>query len=110
MDIVEQWIMALRSGQYKQGKHRLRNDRDEFCCLGVLADISNCAEWVSHEVRGPMCQFDNESTALESTWPGDLIEKVTGMDKKFLYSLMGENDSGRTFEEIADFIKAERDR
>ena len=32
------WIAALRSGEYKQGKHQLR-DGDSFCCLGVLCNI-----------------------------------------------------------------------
>ena len=32
------WIAALRSGEYKQGKHQLR-DGDRFCCLGVLCNI-----------------------------------------------------------------------
>ena len=39
------WLEALRSGRYKQGKFRLRNNRDEFCCLGVLCDISGEGEW-----------------------------------------------------------------
>lgn len=37
----EQWINALRSGEYKQGKKMLHNvEENTFCCLGVLCKIS----------------------------------------------------------------------
>ena len=34
-----EWLEALRSGKYKQGRRFLRNN-GEFCCLGVLCDIN----------------------------------------------------------------------
>ncbi len=34
----QQWVDALRSGLYKQGKGRLC-EQDRYCCLGVLASI-----------------------------------------------------------------------
>lgn len=37
-DIKDKWVAALRSGEYEQGKGRLR-EGDKFCCLGVLCDI-----------------------------------------------------------------------
>lgn len=37
--LVRQWVDALRSGKYKQGRSALRNVDNEFCCLGVLCDI-----------------------------------------------------------------------
>lgn len=39
-ELVKKWVEALRSGKYKQGRKALRNKNDEFCCLGVLCDIS----------------------------------------------------------------------
>lgn len=33
-----EWLVRLRSGLYRQCRHRLRED-DGFCALGVLADI-----------------------------------------------------------------------
>jgi hypothetical protein len=43
-DIKAKWVAALRSGEYKQGRGRLKfrregSDEAEFCCLGVLCDI-----------------------------------------------------------------------
>lgn len=39
---IEAWLVALRSGDYKQGKGRLRIG-DEFCCLGVACDLAEKA-------------------------------------------------------------------
>ena len=36
------WLAALRSGEYKQGRKALHDDRDKssnFCCLGVACDL-----------------------------------------------------------------------
>ena len=40
-EIKELWLSALKSGQYKHGKGRLRIDDTEVkhCCLGVLCEI-----------------------------------------------------------------------
>ena len=45
--ILRAWILALRSGRYKQGHHKLRvtaplkggESEDRFCVLGVLCDL-----------------------------------------------------------------------
>jgi|LakMenEpi03Aug12_release.lakeMendotaPanAssembly.Ray.scaffolds.fasta_scaffold845043_2 hypothetical protein len=36
--IKQQWIEALRSGEYSQAQEELRVG-DSFCCLGVLCDL-----------------------------------------------------------------------
>lgn len=38
-EIKKRWTDALRSGNYKQTKGRLR-DRQGYCCLGVLCEIA----------------------------------------------------------------------
>lgn len=43
-----QWIAALESGQYQQGKRVLRTSDDTYCCLGVLCDLAvkaDLAKW-----------------------------------------------------------------
>lgn len=40
-EIKAQWVAALRSGKYKQGKNVLHNvDAGTYCCLGVLCDLA----------------------------------------------------------------------
>lgn len=52
-EIKQQWIAALRSGEYKQGKRVLHNvDENTYCCLGVLCDLAvkaGAVEVKSHE-------------------------------------------------------------
>ena len=36
---AREWVAALRSGKYKQGKGALSTE-DRFCCLGVACEIS----------------------------------------------------------------------
>ena len=36
--VKQQWIAALRSGEYKQGRWALRTDSG-YCCFGVLCDL-----------------------------------------------------------------------
>jgi hypothetical protein len=38
-EIKKLWVEALRSGDYKQGRSRLRDENNRFCCLGVLCNI-----------------------------------------------------------------------
>jgi hypothetical protein len=39
--LKRKWLIALRSGRYKQGRDQLKRGR-KFCCLGVLADVAGC--------------------------------------------------------------------
>jgi hypothetical protein len=52
-EIKEQWVAALRSGEYQQGSGKLNKD-SMFCCLGVLCDIASkqtdqkITKWIFH--------------------------------------------------------------
>ena len=37
--IKKQWVNALRSGKYSRGVGQLRDEEDNFCCLGVLCNL-----------------------------------------------------------------------
>lgn len=45
IELLNKWVVALRSGTYKQGRGRLRNANGEYCCLGVLCEISPDVTW-----------------------------------------------------------------
>lgn len=43
-EIKTKWLNALKSGQYLQGRAKLKYDNDGIiyhCCLGVLAEVCN---------------------------------------------------------------------
>lgn len=41
-DLQRQWLAALRSKNYKQGRGVLKDSYDQYCCLGVLAELAGC--------------------------------------------------------------------
>lgn len=100
---IQQWLDALRSGKYKQGRDCLRSTDDEFCCLGVACDLLAPNAW---ELR--------DYTYMESEWrhldgnvhhlPLDLVNRF-GFSVHFCYALEFRNDEGKTFAEIADYIE-----
>ncbi|MES2366991.1 MAG: hypothetical protein V4563_14040 [Pseudomonadota bacterium] len=89
--LAKQWVAALRSGKYKQGKGKLRRG-DEFCCLGVLCDLVAHDEWVGETFR-----------QYAGTLPGSISEQVSVAHLR----LATMNDFGKSFSEIADVIEAE---
>jgi hypothetical protein len=118
-EIKEKLITALLSGNYKQGRHTLRTQQDEFCCLGVLCDVIKDdikGEWNlakslttlvdrhsftvgdSHRENYPpwraveFCSENKEETAVLA------LESAFGQ-------LADRNDRGETFEQIAEYIK-----
>jgi hypothetical protein len=123
------WVAALRSGEYKQGRNRLRNEDDTFCCLGVACDLAIKAGLENLQWGGPNTAdpggwvrsyrieiLDDLGMRFGGTmylptlvrdWlglqhqAGEFEELETGTVK----SLAALNDKGYTFEEIADLIE-----
>lgn len=115
-DIAEQWAQALESGEYKQGLHYLhlgRNGEHRFCCLGVLCELALKAgvrmrtrkvfktEHVT-EYNGETCYIPD----VVQVWAG--IKTCTGMYNN-TSCLVGHNDTGTPFPEIAKIILAHTD-
>jgi hypothetical protein len=109
-EIKAQWIAALSSGKYKQTASILHNKLG-FCCLGVLCDIKD-SNWTK-QLHSPNFYYGNtfELSVLPPTvqeWSG-IYNKTGGIDlvnrdddQETLASL---NDSGFTFDQIADVIQ-----
>lgn len=98
-ELKQQWIAALRSGVYEQGRGQLRTDGCKFCCLGVLATVMN--EPLTED--GRTTQKDQESRGGGyDVFTSILGKEVVGK----LYKMndgLGEN--GNSFAEIADYIE-----
>jgi hypothetical protein len=92
------WLAALRSGKYHQGRHQLRNcvNPPRFCCLGVLADVINPGVWDAHAWRPPL-QLRRYVVDL----PEDL---VAGPIQSHLQH-MNDRWDGASFTEIANYIE-----
>jgi hypothetical protein len=106
-EIAEKWAEALESGKYKQGRHYLRVG-DEFCCLGVLCEIAiESGVGVSSQTTmdGEVYRYEETTKQLPRSvqvWAGvrTAIGSVNGG-----YCLAEYNDSGKTFNQIADIIR-----
>ena len=130
------WIEALRSGQYDQTAGALKAsyasdllshpDQDvKYCCLGVACEISGLGEWYNDHT--PVYQIRGEYTTDNCTTLPALVQAWLGLDNnngshvrggqeqnpsgpnnfRSPISLATLNDSGHTFDEIADIIESE---
>lgn len=103
------WIAALRSGKIKQAKAQLRND-DRRCCLGVLCDVFKRATGKGRwKHNGRVWTFivgdEQDSFVLPEpvrAWAG-LPDANPNISTRVVAS--SANDSGKSFEYIADRIE-----
>ncbi len=98
------WIDALRSGKYTQGRNRLKNNDNSFCCLGVACDISGLGEWkfIDLDTSPGFVSGDEELTA---TPPSSVWEQL-GLPRQYESRIWHMNDGiGLSFAQIADFLE-----
>ena len=122
-DLKQQWIDALRSKQYKQGKKVLcqvdEKGKESFCCLGVLFDIAGGevdGEWSEVKSGNLLPFYSNKDLKVRSAkvksakssneefLPKGFI-KFSGVERKVQNKLAEMNDYGHSFKEIADWIE-----
>jgi len=113
-EAIEEWVEALRSGQYEQGVHHLRNKDETYCCLGVVCDLFKeevGGEWKEEDNMRNNYTFNIPKSKISyygDEYMPDTVVKYLGLDEDFLNDTLTEmNDSGRSFEEIADKIEKE---
>lgn len=102
--IKRQWIRALLSGRYDQGNSALhRNEENKWCCLGVLCNLRSVpGEWVNDEGRFSRYRYGRISQT--GVLPGRVLRYV-GMKPEQQDTLVTMNDTGKSFKEIAKWIK-----
>lgn len=116
---MREWVMALMSGNYIQGKatlHRVYDSKETYCCLGVACAIFEQRLELDKELVGPT---NSDSVYMYNGSDGFLPSKVVdylGVDScnPIVGKVNGEvaiatiaNDALRsTFEEIARGINA----
>ena len=85
------WLKALREGKYQQARQRLRCGNG-FCCLGVLCDLLYPAAWDQDELVLVGVRYDK-------------FAPVALLPKQLQRALAKMNDSGMSFEQIADWLE-----
>lgn len=100
LTIKEQWIAALKSGKYPQGRSCLQ-DKGKYCCLGVLCEVLKLDS-----------RLDSYNTTIYSYKNWDMytcfskeLEETLGIPYKELDKLVYLNDHpGSSFDFMADYI------
>ena len=110
--LIRDWIDALRSGKYKQGRARLRSTQpggDAYCCLGVFCDIHPDLEWKDYTIEDKgdaKCsrkKIDCEHIAVTALHHDIREQLITELGQEVL---IGMNDRHKaTFDEIADYLE-----
>ena len=86
--LKQDWVEALRSGKYKQGRLALYKPCSEaYCCLGVLCKVAG-KECYPKDDRGSGYNW------IHTVLPG-AIPRLADMNDR----------EGKTFNEIADYIE-----
>lgn len=119
-EVKAKWVDRLINGGLPQGTGYLRTEHGEYCCLGVLCEIAVeegvIPEPIEHNTvhSGYVFKYgtpeDRDHMELPSAvqnWAGltqaDPIVRVGGDPNTDSLAMI--NDSGATFEEIADIIE-----
>ncbi len=111
---AKQWVAALRSGKYKQGREYLGTidgEGEKYCCLGVACELAVNTGLIPKGHREQCIVYANKDDVLPmivQDWLG--LQWNTGA-----FILGGQSESlGRcndflkmSFEEIADIIESE---
>lgn len=92
----KEWLAALRSGEYAQARGFLYNpDAPGFCCLGVACHLAGAStEELAYEETSLF-----SSVGLHELWP------ALGLTDEDCDNLASANDSGASFETIANIIE-----
>ena len=118
-----QWIAALRSGQFAQGQEFLVTKRGEevrYCCLGVGCTLvsnldphwiepdeehglapADFIDWLGVRVVGRDILTGAEEFDLHLDYPTDTLPPRGGL----MMTAAALNDSGFTFDQIADMFE-----
>lgn len=104
-DVKEDWLEALRSGEYVQGRGFL-DKNDKQCCLGVLCDVMDLPFVAESGKLRRYADVDSDGSRFFSGTmpPGAALAVGLGAHEETLVTM---NDPLRcTFDEIADWIEA----
>ena len=104
--LLDKWLAALRSGEYRQTQEVMSDRRGGYCCLGVLQKCATGRVTPDHAA-------DDELPSMAWLKRNNVEFKTQGLwaaQSPFLPSLCmsaaSANDDGFTFPEIADAIEA----
>lgn len=104
----QEWVDALRSGDYSQGTENLRSVEGRYCCLGVKAALDKKLK-IGHNRKGYVIQNGEDYNYYKFCdlldRKGSPINQAEHLRKSWGFSLSQMNDVNLSFTEIADKIE-----
>lgn len=102
------WVKALRSGRFQQTKRRLAVVNEGYCCLGVACElyIAQGNELTKEVDADNVVKYGEQRAVLPKPvikWLG--LKTPSGLVGTGKGELSAMNDSGYTFQQLADFIE-----
>lgn len=107
-ELVEKWVAALRSGEYKQTTGCLR-DIGLYCCIGVSYNIHDKCNWDLDFEEEQYLETETLPRYIEDDYGSnvEVIHPITGTKQRLKYILSDLNDyRNYNFSQIADYIEA----
>lgn len=108
--LKSRWIDALTGGEYLQARGTLfdgyvkeEGGKPKMCCLGVLEHICGTPP---EEME--TCEMPDVIPDAGANSPDDVLNQLIptdGVSKKLCAILADMNDTGKSFEQIAEYIK-----
>jgi hypothetical protein len=110
---LQDWIAALRSGEYEQGKSALTPDKGKtFCCIGVLGCLVNGeksfrgAYGVEFQAPKDYLRDQVKFSHGQEGYDYAIMLLPDNLAMPTRYEVQRMNDEGRTFLEIADYLES----
>jgi hypothetical protein len=118
--IKADWLVALRSDQYKQCQLKLNDGSNGYCCLGVLCKVMGAT---FEDYVNPLdTEYSDEPPYIEHNRPilnginlakdedeslSHYTKDLVGLSLEDESRLISMNDDeGKNFREIADYVEA----
>lgn len=114
-DVKQQWVAALRSGEFTQGRTKLKTERTDMapkhCCLGVLCELHDRQKAIPQSfqsIAGELPDHVMEWAGLEEANPYINRPAYSSYANEYKVHLSFLNDiENLDFGQIADLIEAQ---
>ena len=97
----EEWIAALRSGEYKQGKNQLNNRHsDTYCCMGVACVVAGHKKTLMNNADSfiDLGKYKNVPSIIKGDPRNSVVNSLVSMND-------GVYQQQKSFNQIADWIQ-----